>query len=450
MTGNHLAVGTAGRVAFAPDVVIGSDGRSIAIGAMGATGAADSGMFRFAKSPGDLVNYIAHDGSTKNAFAVSGNQSSFTDVYVGNADPTSGNETLYVGTKVSTRFFVGNTDIAQVTSSGLSLTNKNISMPSGGYIHMGGGASGAGAANTYICDPQNIATVLAALPSSGGTLLLRPGRYGTVTISQSANSLIALAALAGGGGRFGGPVPQLAISWVPAAGSGLTLSDLFLINDGVNNCLTQEVAGAAAATLNVNRCSAVGAIDARRGGMVTIDNCETDGVYGSSVRIRNDSRIRGAIMGGSTTRFEQSIFESPAGTVHTSVGTLAIDAYSVDSFATSRSRLAGSGPLRALAGMQIGGILGDANAQIMGPTGPLWLVPGTNTGNRDYTFHPTGFQDQSTLFVECRDTSSNFKNIVTQTGTPSGTIATLINGQGHIFKYTVGAGLAFQSRYALI
>jgi hypothetical protein len=441
MTGGHLAVGTAGALAFANDVRIGSDGRSIAIGPQGGTGAATTGYVRLANGgAGGGAGAVMARGASADINLVS----LLSDDVVRVGDTAAAELDLNSSSILDVNFS-GDGPAYRFGSSALDLRNKNLSLPTGGYIHMAGGQSGPGAQTTYVCDPNSFAARLAALPSTGGTLELLPGNYGTQTITQTGGN-ITIAFMNGGvAPNSSGPRANIAISWVTSGTPVLNLVGLNLI--GSPNAMAQFTA--AAATLTLTNCVVRGTIDARLGAMLTLDNTDAESVWGSALELRNGSKVRGGMMNGTATRAELAQFQSPAGTVHTSVGTLAMDPGTLDTFLSSRSKLGGSGPIKTTAGMAFGGLLGDVDATIYPATGPIWAVAGTNTGNRIYYLVATGAGDSTTVIVENRDSSAFTKSIYAPTGTPSGTIATLSANMGHVFKHTPLAGYALQSRYGL-
>lgn len=450
VTGGHLAVGTAGRLGFANDVRIGTDGRSIEIGALGATGAATIGLYRGPNS--SSVPLVAARNAAGNANINAVGVAADDATYFG--DLTSAALYLLSGAGIGFRLGGANVDAASLSTTQFNLKNIPLTIPSGGYLQMGGGASGAGAGNTYVADPLNIVTVLAALPADGGTVLLRPGDYGPITVTQaSSTSRITLAAQpASGIPGQGGPVVRMKVNWSPTGTPSLTLAGIQLYNGGGANCVSLNSSAAGPDIIIVN-CQVMSGLISCTTANVVLDNVDTainGQVIAASLVIRNGSKLRSSISGGTTTRVEMSQFLSPAATVHTSVGTLAMDQYSLDFFGMSRSKLGGSGPLRVEAGMQIGGVLGDASQNLCPPTGALWFVPGANSADRTYTLRPESVNDGQCVYVENRDSSANAKIIATVTGTPSGTVATLTANMGHVFLHTANVGFNIVSRYPIV
>jgi hypothetical protein len=314
-------------------------------------------------------------------------------------------------------------------------------MPSGGALQMGSTPN----EQTWIVTPATFTTAMAAIGAGKSTLLLRAGDYQGQTIITSAGSNITLAAYQGAGRAVVGAAPQITFGWSPGAGSALTLRGLYIAGSGTSGVAQLT---SAAASLIIQDCYG-DTIDARLGGMVTLDNSNVKDARASSVESRNGSVIRSQLMGGTTTRMDLTQLQSPAGTVHTSVGTLAMDQYSLDFFGSSRSKLGGSGPMRALEGMQFGGVLPDANATISAPTGVVWFIPGTNSADRTYTLGQVGVSDGASVMVENRDSSGNAKIIYAATGVPSGTIATMPANMGQVFKHTASVGWNAGARYQL-
>lgn len=454
VTGNHLAVGTAGRLAFANDVVVGSDGRSIAFGANGATAAANTGLLRtpynstIVESRGSsgtfevpVLRYGV--GGVTDAIIIGGGSEGVAGIQL---ETTTGSTKIKSATVLEYDFApsVADWQFNDLTNLG------NVGIPSG-YLRMGPSSTND---QVVIVNPGNIAAAVAALPASGGTLLLRPGVYGTVDITSTTGSRITIAALGYGSTQaFGGPQVDIRIGWAATGTPHLTLAGLNLNKSsgvaGSSNAVAQFSTTPSGAVCVVRDCNVIGRIDLRVGVSLVLDNTDAETAWAAALELRNGSKIRDTIMSGTATSVRLTEFLSAAGAVQTSVGTLAMDQYSFDSFAASRSKMSGSGPLRTVAGIQAGAILPDANAAIGIPTGGIWLVPGTNSADRTYTVVPGSAQDQVTFMIENRDSSSNAKIISTTTGTPSGTIATLAANMGHVFKYTLNVGVALQSRYPL-
>jgi hypothetical protein len=441
-TGGHLAVGTAGRLAFANDVIVGPDGRSVAIGPQGATGAAQSGLYRGPNNSTLVSARNAAGGADVAAVAVDG-----SNVVVLGGAGTPNATRVYANATTNFTVAINGIDEYVFDAALASLTGNSLSIPSGGYFQMGAGVSGVGAANTYICDANNLAAVLAALPSSGGTILLRPGVY-SITVTQTSGSRISMVALADSGlpALNGGPTVDMSIQWAASGAPALTLVGVNLISSGLFQ--SGSASGAVCVLRNCTAPSA--AIDLRLGVSLTLYNTSASNVWASALQLKNESSVTGSLMGGTASRIEQSQILSPAGTVHTSVGTLAMDQYSADFFGTSRSKLGGSGPIRSLAGYQIGGLLGDANSNVCPPTGAIWMIPGTNTADRTYTLRPESASDQQAVIIENRDSSGNAKIVATVTGTPSGTIATLPANMGQVFIHSLNIGFAPGARYPLV
>jgi hypothetical protein len=425
-------------------VLIGSDGRSLIIGANGGTSAAQTGDVRLDNAAAIAWRKLGAAADITGITVGSDNV-----VYVG--DSTNAAELdLRSPATIDLDFATGSNPAFRFSPTLFNANAANIGQPSGGYQQWGGGASGVGAGNTYVVDPSNIATVLSALPSDGGTLLLRPGLYGTVAVTQSTGSRVTLTAQADGGApSFGGPQPVLTLSWSPTGTPSLTVSGCAL--QGSPNAASASSAGTGA-ECTLRNCVVLSGTIAMRSGTVilTLDNTDAQNVWAAALTLKNGSKIRGNIMGGTTTSVSMSQFLSPAATVFTSVGTFALDPYSLDFFGAARGKLGGSGPLRAVAGPQFGGVLGNADAPIFGPSGTIWQIPGTNTADRTYTFSPVGSSDLQMLMIENRDSSSFAKIIATQTGTPSGTVATLTSQMGHIFQHVANLGLSLVGRYPLV
>jgi len=448
VTGGHLAIGTAGTLGFAKDVRLGSDGGSVEFGAQGATGAAQSG---FVRGPYSTTSLVSARGST-GTFDVPVVRYTTGDVpdtvIVGGGtegvrglqlETTSGSAKIKIATIGEYEFSPVMADWQQNDLRNVG----NVGIPSG-YLQMGPTASSNA---TWIVNPGNIVAILAGLPAGGGTLLLSPGNYGVVNITQTGSSQLTLAAFSDSTYPIAGTNrPNIAIGWFPTNTPTLTLSGIYLNGNG-SNALNQNTS--ANTNLFLNDCLVTGTVDVRLGGMVTCRGTESDSILASSLILKDGSRIRGAFSAGTATRVEMSQVLTPAATVQTSVGTLAMDQYSLDFFGASRSKLGGSGPMRAIAGPQFGGVLPDANANVSAPTGTVWFVPGTNSADRTYTLGQVGVTDGMVVAIENRDSSANAKIISTVTGTPSGTIATLAANMGQIFKHTALVGWNPGSRYQL-
>ena len=446
VTGGHIAVGTNGALAFVDGVRVGSDGRSVALGSAGATASAQSGQIRITNnSTGAVVSRGAgnYDVTLVNGvdnFDVGriGDASNLAKL---NFDVKSGGDYgLYVNGQLE----------YDLTPTIANLKNNNLSLPTGGYIQMGAGVSGPGAANTYVCDPNNIASVLASLPSDGGTLLLRPGHYGTVNFTSAAGSRIALAAHADCGlPGMGGPQALIRVSWGPSGNAALSLTGLYLSAEGTASSAFQTTSSASGDCI-IKDCYSDGICAFQSGVSLTVDGSDLFAAWASALTVKNGSKIRNSLQGGTATRIELSQILTPPGTVLTSVGTLAMDQYSIDFFGASRSKFGGSGPIRSLAGLQFGGLLGDASQNVCPPTGGLWVIPGTNTADRTYTLRPESVGDQQSVVIENRDSSANAKIIATVTGIASGTIATLAANMGQVFTHSLSFGFQVGAAYPLV
>lgn len=133
------------------------------------------GFLKFAKNPGVLMGYLAHDGVTsKAALTAGGDGATFTDVRLGDADPVTGNNFVYLQSKTFAAVRIANNVEYQFSATALDMIGSALvdlnyarfttptapAAPTGGtdviVYSEGGYFKSKNASQTYVWDSNNI------------------------------------------------------------------------------------------------------------------------------------------------------------------------------------------------------------------------------------------------------------------------------------------------------
>jgi hypothetical protein len=92
---------------------------------------ATDGFLRFTQGPGTLLGYVAHEGTTKSALAVTGDGNTFSDVVLGDSHATHGNATLYLNAKTQAIVQIAASNEYVFSATALTMQNNNLVMGTG-------------------------------------------------------------------------------------------------------------------------------------------------------------------------------------------------------------------------------------------------------------------------------------------------------------------------------